>query len=199
MATQVEVKGLSEALKNFQKLNDAVKTDISRFALREASWVLARAGRAATYSTFRRITGAIRAGLGVAVQQEARDEEIKAYVVEYPRGGSPFGALSASKQQRQRAKGGVAYWWRFLEKGTGPRRNTKTPKFLRTGRVARSGRVAIRQASAVNVWAKSANRGAITARPWLRPSFERTVASGIETFREEALDKIEQEVTAMPK
>jgi HK97 gp10 family phage protein len=196
--TTVEVKGLSQALKNFQQLDDDVKTNVSRGALREGAWVIARAGRAATYSTFRRISGAIRAGMGVIVQREPTDEEIKAHVVEYPRPGTVRGALG-SKSTRQRAKGGVAYWWRFLEKGTGPRRASATPKFLRSGRVTQSGRVAVRQAGALARWANSANRGAISSRAWLRPSFSASVERSIDTFRDEALDRIEKQTNAMPK
>lgn len=195
---RIEVKGLSQALQNLKQLDADVSTTITRAALREGSWILARAARANTYTTFNRITGAIRAGLGVIVQREPHDEELKAHVVEYPRPATVAGSLG-SKTTRRRAKGGVAFWWRFLEFGTGPRRASATPKFLRTGRIGKSGRVLMRQGSAVARWGASPSRGAIASRSWLRPAVGAAEERCIETFRKEVLEGIEKSANAMPK
>src|SRR5215510_2696583 len=83
MPTRIEVKGLSEAKDNFQKLSGLVQKEIGRESLREAGWMLARPMRAATYTTFVRRTGAIRAGLGVAVQRDTKSDKLTGYVNEF--------------------------------------------------------------------------------------------------------------------
>src|SRR5262245_36889141 len=80
MATRIEVKGLSQAKDNFQNLSGLVQKEIGRESLREAGWMLARPMRAATYTTFLRRTGAIRSGLGVAIQRDAKSDKLTGYV-----------------------------------------------------------------------------------------------------------------------
>lgn len=207
MPARIEVEGLKQALDNMKKLNVDVQHKISRDALREAGWTLAGPMRAATYTTFQRITGAIRHGLSVAVQREPNDDKLKAYVVEYPQqivgAETPFKALirkrRTSRKRSTSIAGSTAYWWRFLEKGTGPRRASATPKFLRSGKVSKSAKVQTRQLSSVTRWKASASRGGIKARPWLAPAFNANAEKAITVFRATVLKLIDAAVSAMPK
>src|SRR5262245_4362475 len=80
----IDVRGLSRAQENLEKLDEEIRNAISREALRDAGWTLAKAMRAATYTTFNRRDGLIRSGLGVAVQGQPKGEQLKGYVTEYP-------------------------------------------------------------------------------------------------------------------
>ena len=61
MAVRVELDGLAKARENFKKLAVDVQKTIGRDALRYYGQLLAKPMRAATYTTFNRRTGAIRA------------------------------------------------------------------------------------------------------------------------------------------
>jgi hypothetical protein len=207
---KVKVQGLKEARENLQKLNEQTQTDIGREALRSAGWVLAGPMRAATYTTFKRQTGAIRSGLGVAVQLEPKDDALKAYVWEYPQrvGGvvTPF-SVKVMLAKRRKARGGsakaplnsIAFWWRFLEFGTQERRSVGTPKFLRTGKIAKKGRVLLRQTAAASAWKAAAHRGAISGRSWLRPVMGSKGPAAIDAYRETLLKLIDAAISKMPK
>jgi hypothetical protein len=73
-----------------------------------------------------------------------------------------------------------AFYWRFLEFGTEPRRAARTPAFLRTGRVAKTDKGELRQHRALKRWQASPSRGGIRSRSWLRPVF---AANGALTSR----------------
>jgi len=206
MPTKLEIIGLKQALANMANLQLAVGDEINREALREMGWRLARPMRQATYTTFKRETGAIRRGLSVQVRREPDDQTFKAWVVEYKQ--AVRGALTAFAgkiRRRKRIAGkevprdSTAFYWRFLEFGTGPRRSKATPKFLRQDRRSKSGRILIRRAHAASAWAKSANRGGITSRSWIRPVFASNAADAIDAYREKLLTMVDQAVNKMPK
>src|SRR5262245_734946 len=163
--------------------------------MREMGWVLGRRMRAATYTTFVRRSGAIRAGLGVAVNHDPKSNTLNAYVTEYNQ--SVLGATTSAKTALRRhlrgrrsvkvfgkqgqELGSRAFWWRFLEFGTGPRRAIAKPKFLRKGKAARS----TRQARAQSRWEQSRSvGGGIRARAWLAPAFSASAGDSIDKFRE---------------
>jgi hypothetical protein len=207
---KLTVEGLKQAQENLKKLDEDTQKEIGREALREMGWTLARPMRVATYTTFKRQTGAIRSGLGVAVQREASEDILKAFVWEYPqRVGGVVTPFSLKVMARKRAKAGgrgvkapassIAFWWRFLEFGTQERRAARTPKFLRTGRIAKSGRVLLRQASAAAAWKASAGRGGIASRSWLRPVFGAEAPEAINAYREKLLKLIDAAIGNMPK
>jgi HK97 gp10 family phage protein len=207
MASRIEVKGLTQAKDNFQKLSGLVQKEIGRETLREAGWMLARPMRAATYTTFVRRTGAIRSGLGVAIQRDAKSDKLTGYVDEFPQSiagkATPFAKLVrhrlSLKRRRSVPTTYIAFWWRYLEFGTGPRRAGRTPAFLRSGKVGTTAKGKLRQIKAVGGWLKSPNRGGIKPRPWLRPIFGSNAPNAIESFRATILKLIDAAVSAMPK
>jgi HK97 gp10 family phage protein len=186
---RIEVKGLDQALTNMRTLLADVQTKIARDALRQAGWVIARRMRAATYSTFIRRSGAIQRGFGVAVQHDFKDEELKAYVVQYPQNLRRLGKPGLQ----------IAHWWRYLEFGTGPRRASRTPNFLSSGKFSKNSRVVVRQATALSRWAAAGNRGSVKERKWVRPAAAATTPAGIDVFRTVVLEEIEKAVTNYPK
>jgi HK97 gp10 family phage protein len=202
----IEVKGLSQCLKNMKALGELVETKITRDALREQAWVIAKAIRGATYKNFIRRTGAIRSGVGVIVQKDAKDHKLKAYATEYPQSfvgaETPFKLLVRKRLSAKRhrkidfSKGYVAVWWRFLEFGTGPRRSATTPKWTKP---SRSTRVTAKRARITAAFAKASSRGAIKARNWMRPAFSASAANSITEFRKDVLEGIERETNAMAK
>jgi hypothetical protein len=207
MATRVELNGLSQAKDNFQKLGADIQKEIGRAALREAGWVLARPMRAATYTTFLRRTGAIKSGLGVVVARNAKDDSLTALVEEYPQSlagaATPFKSLVrqrlATSRRRSTPTASIAFWWRFLEFGTGPRRARATPRFLRTGKVSRTAKGEARQLKSANRWLAFGARGGIRPRTWLRPVFGANAAQALSSFRDTLFKLIDAAVSAMPK
>jgi hypothetical protein len=200
MATRVGISGLSQAKENFQKLDALVQKDIGRQSLREQGWTLAKPMRGATYTTFIRRTGAIRAALGVVVAREPKDNSLVAYIEELPTKQplSPFAAL-LRKNRRRNTDPTVPFYWRFLEFGTNQRRSVRTPKALRSGRIGRTGKARERTRKQLQRWLGSGNRGAVTPRAWLRPVFGPSAPTSIDAFRETILKLIDAAVSAMPK
>jgi HK97 gp10 family phage protein len=198
----IEVAGLRECLANMKKLDTDLRRELAGKALREAAWAIAQPMRAATYTSgFKRITGAIREGLSVAVQHEPTANELKAYVVEYPQNifgaETPFKALVRKRRSRTRKKVDIrqtAYWWLFLERGTHARKSVRTPKATR-----KSLRPGTRSARARALWEAAPSRGGIKAMPWLEPTFNAKAADAINTCRETISKLIDAAVSAMPK
>lgn len=207
MPTRVDVKGLSEAKANFEKLGTLVQQEIGRQSLREAAWALAKPMRAATYTTFRRRTGAIRSGLSVSIQREPKDGSLTGYVEEYAQSiagpATPFATLVRKRLSAKRHKSTptsyVAFWWRYLEFGTGPRHVRRTPSFLRSGRIAKTEKGQQRQLSSAKRWMASASRGGIKSRSWLRPIFGSNARNAIQSCRETFLKLVDAAASAMPK
>jgi hypothetical protein len=219
MPVKVEISGLKEALANLKQLSKDIQGEITRKALREALWEgFAKPMRGATYTTFNRQTGRIRSGIGVIVQAQENNEALKAFVTQYPQsiaGTSAaqqlFRAHMRLKGHRPRAKdsssdrglrvdlSGVAYWWRFLEFGTGPRHQQRTPKFLRSGRIAQSPKRQTRQLRAATAWQASPSRGGITSRSWLRPIEQARGPTAVDILRRTVLAEIEKHANDYPK
>src|SRR5262245_47382206 len=145
----VQVLGLKQTSENFQNINGPMKLRIGRAAALQGALIINSAVKLNTYRTFRRITGMIQSGFGVRVAKKLdHDNVLNTFVVQYPQqitGGSDI-AVAFRKQYlrvRPRArsvsiKPHIAYWWRFLEFGTGPRFSKKKPSFLRRGLAPRS-------------------------------------------------------------
>jgi len=185
-----------------KKLTTDAQHEIGRDALREACWAMTKPMREATYTSgFKRITGAIRTGLSVAVQHDPKDDRLKAYVVEYPQkisgAETPFKTLVRKRAARAKKKVDlqqVAFWWRYLEFGTNPRKSVATPKAKR-----RNLRPGTRSARARARWEAAPSRGGIKPMPWLRPTFNQTGAQAINSCRDIFTKLIDAAVSAMPK
>lgn len=208
MPNSIEVKGLSQALANLRQLKEDVQLKLSRVALRDASWVIATAVRQATYTTFHRLTGAIKSGFSVQVARERHGlDELDAYVVEYQQSiaGTSAAAMAfrshvLRSRRRSRSRkpielNQVAFWWRFLEFGTKPRRGARTPSFVRRGKAGRTSR----QFKQVAAFHASPSRGGIQGRSWVRPAFSGSAQTAIETFRDSLLRELEQQTDQLPK
>ena len=208
MAGSIEVKGLSQALQNLHQLSADVQLKLSRDALREASWAIAKAIRAATYTTFNKITGAVQSGFSVQVaNQQHKANELDAYVVEYQQGiaGTSAAAMAFRKaviaHRRRRSRqpiqlAQVAFWWRFLEFGTQPRRAMRTPAFSRHRTKFRRTERQKKRLAAFNA---SPSRGGIHGRSWVRPAFSASAETAVQTFRDTLLKALEQETDQLPK
>ena len=202
----IEIKGLSQALANLQQLSKDVQLKLSRDALREASWTIAKAVRGATYTTFHRLTGAIQSGFSVQVAQQPHTAtELDAYVVQYQQGiiGTSAAAMAFRKaviaHRRRRSRQPiqlqqVAFWWRFLEFGTQPRRAMRTPAFSR-----HVSKRTDRQKKRLAAFNASPSRGGISGRSWVRPAFSTSAQTSIETFRDTLLRELQQETDQLPK
>jgi hypothetical protein len=208
MPGRIEVSGLRQAARNFETLNEMAQKEIGRDALRTLGWALAKPMKAATYTTFLRRTGAIRDLLGVNVQQSAKDNTLTGYVEEcagrVTGTETPFKALVRKRRSSRRKRSvsiapATAYWWRFLEFGTGPRRARRTPSFLRTGKLAKTEKRQRRQLRAASEWQASGSRGGIRSRSWLRPLFGSNAPNAIRSFRETFLKLVDAATGAMPK
>lgn len=205
MTTTVEVKGLRQSLVNLAKLASDVQKKIGRLALRDAALVVNAAVKGATYSTFSRRSGAIQSGFGVRVGNELKGTTLNAVVVEYPQslaGLSPAtrlfrrSALRQSSRARKVNLESTAFWWRFLEFGTGPRMSERTPAFQREGRLART-RGEIRAAHKFQSAAHAL--GAITPRSWVRPAFSSSGVQAVDVFAKTMRTETDATVQAYPK
>ena len=199
----VEVTGLKQCLDNMKKLSTDAQREIANNALREACWTIAEAMRAATYTSgFKRITGAIQKGISVAVQHDPKNDELKAYVVEYPQSvagaETPFKALVRKRKGlRSRTKIDIrytAYWWLFLERGTRQRKSVRTPRMG-----LRSLKAGSRSARARARFEAAPSRGGIRKMSWLEPTFNAKATDAINTCRENFLKLVDAAVSAMPK
>jgi HK97 gp10 family phage protein len=204
----IEVKGLSQALANLEKLSKDVQLKLPRDALRDASWVIANAIRSTTYNTFSKLTGAIQSGFSVQVaQQPHTPTELDAYVVQYQQaigGTSPATILFRNAVLSHRRRGRsrkpidvrqVAFWWRFLEFGTQPRKASRTPSFVRQHKTARTQRQH-KQLAAFNA---APSRGGIHGRSWVRPAFSASAETAVQTFRDSLLRGLTTETDQLPK
>jgi HK97 gp10 family phage protein len=198
----VEVTGLRQCIANLKKLDTDLRQELAGKALREACWAIAKPMRDATYTTgFKRITGAVQKGISVAVQHDPKENQLKAYVVEYPQsisgGSTPFKALMRKRATKRRS-GKVdirqtAFWWLFLERGTRKRKSVKAP---RGKRPARPG---TRSARARARFEAAPSRGGIRPMPWLAPTFNAKAVEAINTCRDTIKKLIDAAVSAMPK
>lgn len=207
--TGVYVEGLNAAKDNFAKVSYAGQHEIGRESLKALGWILARPMKAATYSTFQRRTGAIKQLLGVHVQQEPSSYKLTGYVEEFaaPITGtnpSPFARMIRARRNAQGKRSvstrpATAFYWRFLEFGTGPRRSRRTPSFLRSGRIAKTEKGQQRQLTSAKRWMASASRGGIKSRSWLRPIFGSNARDAIQSCRETFLKLVDAAASALPK
>lgn len=202
--TTVEVKGLRQAVENLTLLAGPLRDKIGHQAQLDASLVISRAMAAATYTTFNRQTGFIRSGFGVRVARGLKGELLTSVVVQYPQrisGSNPMVRayrkrhLSISPRTRKVELDHVAYWWRFLEFGTGPRFSAKKPRFLKRGLAPRSER----DWKSLRSYAAAGGHGAIRARPWVRPAFSGSAERSIDTYRDTFVQQVESEVNNLPK
>jgi HK97 gp10 family phage protein len=196
----LEVKGLNEAIRNLNDLDGQVKSKIGRDALRDGLLLVNKTVKAATYSTFKRATGAIQAGFGVRVGKALKGTVLAAVVVQYPQSMIGNTPMTKAYRRHHAAKGRsrkpvdlnqVAYWWRFLEFGTGERRTARTPRFshIRTKR----------QAKTVEKFLGAKGVGYVGPRPWVRPAFQGTAQGAVDAFTATMRQEIETNVNAMTK
>jgi bacteriophage HK97-gp10 putative tail-component len=201
MPVRVEIKGLKQAGDNLRKLSTVAQLELSRSALFDGSAVIAGAVRAATYTTFTRRTGLIRSGFKVRVAKQVTSGTslLPAFIVQAEQalfGANGKAVRAAVGQSRSRKKESIytfAFYWRFLEYGTGPRRMARKPKASKSGRTSKS------QLAKLAAWAKAKSSGAVTARPWVAPAFASSAAAAIAAFADSFGRRIDTEVNTLPK
>ena len=201
----IELRGLREAAENLRKIGKVAATELSRDALRDGALVVNRAVKAATYTTFQRRTGFIKAGFGVRVAKELKGDVLRAWIVQYEQ--SLAGGSAEKKAQRAAylpaAKGrkqsfyNLAFWWRFLEFGTKGRRNARTSKGARISK--KTGLLNLRTRRAKARYDAAKSLGDIAPRPWVRPAFGGSAAGAIETFDRSFRRRLSAEIDNLPK
>lgn len=191
MPTTVEVRGLAAAAKNLALIGKVGATELSREALRDGAQVINQRVKAATYTSFIKRTGAIRAGFGVRVAKALKGTELLSFIVQHE---TAIALRPRKKRSRKpQPKAGIAFWWRYLEFGTGPRKSVKKPRGKRPPKEGS------RAAKALARYAAAASRGQITARKWIRPAFSASAESAIQTFDGSFRRRLEAEVSKLPK
>jgi hypothetical protein len=182
----MRVLGLEQAKRNLQALSDKLQNSIVRASLRAAGNTYLAATKAATYGPGRQQrTGLMQRAQSVATSKRGDQLSAKVRMREVSVGGSSgfaqavrarHGIKSLTRTVTRRGKTSTKpvsmrpfYWW-FLEKGTGQRRT-----------------------------ASGANRGAITARPWVVPTFYGTSDRAIESFRDTLNRRLEEAANQLPK
>lgn len=206
MAVTVQVSGLKEAAKNLEIIGKVGATELSRKALLDATLVLVRAIKAATYTTgFIRRTGFLKSGFGARIAHELKSGVLRGYVVQYPQNLS---GSSAEKQAQRaahlpRAKGGKqslmawAHYWQFLEFGTKGRRSARTPKGTRISK--RTGLLNLRTRRALARYDAAKSLGDIAPHPWVRPAFGEAAPGSITTFGTSFRKRLYTAVSNLPK
>jgi len=205
MAAAMQVLGLKQSLATMRKMRTDVQAEIATKSMRAGLLVVNRAVKAATYTTFNRLTGFTKSGFGVRVYKKLHGSTRIAHIVQYPQSiaGSSADAQLIRKHHMPSAKGrkqattNVAYWWRFLEFGTDGRKSVRTPKARQAARLSRKARKARSRAQARYDAAPS--RGDLQPRPWVRPSLGSTQGSAVDQFRKTLRDEIDKTLAFAPK
>lgn len=180
----LRVTGLRQAAENLAKLSAETQTSIMRAAVWAGLDVVRKAAAGATYTTFKRRAGAIGRGFGIAVAREPSGTELIGALTQDLQAAAGLGRVFKGTRKRGQPRAlpvdykAVAYWWRFLEFGTGPRRAMRMP-----GKRASAARLAKYQASA--------NRGAIASRSWVRPATSGSAQAAVDAFDKKLRERIE--------
>jgi hypothetical protein len=171
-----QVKGVRETSENMLSLGKQYSDRIATVSLRSFNFHIIDRMREATYTTFDRQTGLIKSGFGVRTGK-LKNNVLVSFGVQQPQAAINMGSIAfKSVARRPRATGKlppsqwVAFYWRFLELGTNNRTNQR-----------------------------GANRGAISSRSWLQPSFNTAVPSALEGFVKLQRKMVEEVCDRMPK
>lgn len=160
MITGMRTLGLEQARRNLEELSNRLQNTIVRASLRQGANVFLKATRAATYGPGReRRTGLLARSQSVTTNK--RGDVLSAVVRMRDVNVAPRGAAKVGMR--------AFYWW-FLEKGTGERRTKK-----------------------------GASRGSIAARPWVVPAFEGNADAAIAAFKTTLTQRLEEAANQLPK
>jgi hypothetical protein len=206
VTVSVKVSGLRQAAENLMEIGSGeTRTRIARDASRAASWVVADDVKAATYSTFNRVSGWIKSGIGVRVATGVRDNVLNAVVAELPQYAGSFNPMAKlfrahhpgkAHSRKQPSLAQVAFYWRFLEFGTKERHAKRTPKF--TYRAASKQRTK-RQSVHLALWSSSPSRGGIAPRSWVRPALQASELNAVQTYESTMRERTETEIANLQK
>jgi len=154
----IRVLGIAQAVKNLQEMKLAIQKRVTRKAVRAATLIFNRAVKSTAYSPARqKRTGLLQRSLGMTISTKQRGRvvgKIIARTVDITARTKVAQAVRASRKfKSNNATETAAFYWRFLEKGTGPRTTQG-----------------------------GASRGSLTARPWVVPAFNANVSSALDRF-----------------
>jgi hypothetical protein len=179
MEVKFSVLGLSQTLANLDTLGRKMETMIVKASVYEALKPVQGAVRDSTYSTFKPMDGLIRKGWAQLVGKKVRNDVIAGYVIQEEQVVARMdkAAFLSVLRRPRKSKGKTiaptkygAFWWVFLEFGT-KSRQTKT----------------------------GANRGSVTARPWVAPSFSSTAQQAVSIFTEQVKERTDRAISELPK
>lgn len=170
---EVKVLGIEQTVRNLESLSKSLQTTVVRQALRAAMKVIATRIKADTYGPGRqRITGLLSRSQGVSTYKDGDDIKAKLRMRDVDVSG-PSKLARLVRGQRHlsdRTRKYRAFYWWFLEHGTGERHT-----------------------------AKGANRGAVSARPWVVPDFESTSNAALDAFNAMLARRVDEESAKLPK
>lgn len=154
----IRVLGIAQAVKNLQNMKFAITKRVTRKAVRAASLLILQAVKGGAYGPGRqKQTGLLQRSIGLVISTKQRGlvvGKIIARPVDITARTKVAQAVRASRKfKANNATETAAFYWRFLEKGTGSR-----------------------------VTSRGAHRGTLTARPWVVPAFNATTSSALDRF-----------------
>lgn len=130
----VKVEGLRATAQNLLVFNQRIQKNIGRTALRAAANTLGKRIKADSGTTYKSITGMVKRGFSTGIAKVQPGEIQYASVYQRKQNISTktaAGKLAAHKLTRRGKaappKKALAYWWRFLEFGTKPRKRGSGP------------------------------------------------------------------------
>lgn len=126
-----KVEGLRAVASNLREMSKRIQANIARTSLRAAARVLVRAAKSKTYSTFDRETGLVQRGLTAGVAR-TNTQSTKQFASVFERQQkiptrTAAGRLASARLGKRNKSGTApmkakAFWWRYLEFGTGSRK-----------------------------------------------------------------------------
>lgn len=153
----LRVLGIQQAVKNLREMQFAITKRVTRQAVRAATLEISRAVKQGAYGPSRKkITGLLQRSIGMVVSTKQRDRvvgKVIARPVDITARTKVAQAVRGARKFKASATETTAFYWRFLEKGTGPRTTQG-----------------------------GANRGSLSARPWVVPTFNSRVSAALDVF-----------------
>lgn len=173
----VKVLGLSQVMQNLRELSAQMQSNILRTASRAGAKVYLKDVKGQAYSTQRqRRTGLLVASMGTSVTKKG--DLILGRVKSRPVNISTRGKVAAAVRRVRKiavekgvARNFSAFYWRFLEFGVATERKTSD----------------------------GANRGSLSARPWVQPIFSGKADAALEAYRATVTRRLEEAARQLPK
>jgi len=189
---KIEVKGLAKTAANLKSLGTAMATVVARDSLRAGAQSIISKLRGATYTTFQRLDGMIKAGYQARVGRSAKGEILHSVIAQKQQSlkGAAFKGVRARLRRPGRKRGptrAVAFWWRFLEYGTEPRGNVAGQRLRQKGK------------KTIRLRSTGKNLGSVEPRPWVGPTLAGAASGAVIATANKMRERIDEEAKKLPK